>query len=99
MRAAKLGGIPGAAAVHSRSTNEGTRQHQGTFAFHAKDAEELMQFYESGERVELIAVIDGKRQWLPVVLTHVALGAGIAFFSGTSEAVEAEEGARSAESA
>ena len=85
MRAAKLGGIPGAAVVRSRSTNEGVRQHQGTFAFHAVHTRELMHLYDSGDRVELIAVIDGKRQWLPVVLSHVALEAGIAFFSGSSK--------------
>lgn len=85
MNRATLGGVLGAGEVHSRRVSESTREYRGTFAFRAQDTPAIARLFDSGEVVEYEGPIDDEHKRLPVVVTDVSFGRGIAYFMGKGE--------------
>lgn len=85
MDRATLGGVSGAAEVHSRLRSETDREYRGTFAFRSSDEPLLVQLLRSGEAVEYEGPVDALRGRLQVFVTDLSLERGFAYIQGKGE--------------
>jgi hypothetical protein len=90
MDRARLGSVPGAAAVWVRRGREGF-EHRGSFWFRAEQEDEVRRLLAAGAPVELVGWIEGSWKHLTTRLVSADPSTGLGVFEGPGEPTRAED--------